>query len=143
MSDHGQKSKPTSYDELFPGRFLKAGLLKDKHHTLQISAVDRESFPQGKDKRDKVQGVLSFTKTEMQLALNSTNGQCLKGMFGKKVQSWVGKRITIKPDKTKMMGETVDCIRLHGSPDIEKDMKVTISLAMKSDYTVTMVKTSA
>ena len=146
-------SKPQSYDELFPGRFLKAGLFKGKDVTLTIKAVDTESFEQGKDddgneKPDKIQGILSFEETPKQLALNSTNGQCIRAMFGTEVQTdWLGKKVTLSPEKTKMYDqgsgkmETVDCIRIKGSPDIKEAFTVTIKLPRKKDTSRRMALT--
>ena len=37
-------AKPTNYDELYPGRFLKAGLLKNQKVTLTIKDVDLEQL---------------------------------------------------------------------------------------------------
>jgi hypothetical protein len=44
----GERSKPDSYDELFPGRFLKAGLFKGKEVTLRIAEVYQELMPDKK-----------------------------------------------------------------------------------------------
>ncbi len=44
----GQRSKPDSYDELFPGRFLKAGLFKGKEVTLRIVEAYQELMPDKK-----------------------------------------------------------------------------------------------
>jgi hypothetical protein len=134
--------KPVDFDELFPGRFLKAGLLGGKNVTLRITAVDVEPLPQD-DGRDRKRGIISFAKTDMQLVMNSTNGQCLRAMFGRKVQEWVGKSITLRPDRDRFGRETVDCIRIAGSPDIAATMTCEISLPRKKPRTVTLEKTGA
>ncbi len=139
MSDE-QKRKPTNYDELFPGRFLKAGLLQGRPATVTISDVELELLPSDKGK-DRDRGVLSFKGKTMQLVLNSTNGQCIKAMFGKSVQAWVGKRITLVPETAKFGGETVDAIRIKGSPDIEKDIEVEIRMPRKKPRTRKLVRT--
>ena len=147
-------SKPQSYDELFPGRFLKAGLLRGKPFTLTIKAVDTEVFgDQGNDdkgnpKPDKTQGIFTFKETDKQLACNVTNGQCMLAMFGDQVQAdWVGKKITIFPTTVKMYNretrrmEDTACIRLKGSPDIDKDFSVTVRLHKKKPFQMKMEKT--
>jgi hypothetical protein len=131
--------KPVSYDELYPGRFLKAADLKGKIVTVEIASVDREKLVG--DKGEQVRGILSFAKTEKQLALNRTNGECIKGMFGRNPQEWVGKRISIYPAKfTGNLPDVDECIRIHGSPDIAADMTVRVVLPLKRPTTMTMHK---
>ena len=129
--------KPVDWDELYPGRFLKAVDFKGKQVTLKISEVKIEELVG--DKGPQIKGVMSFDRTEKQLALNKTNGICLKEMFGKKVQEWVGKRVTLFPSVWN--GE--DCIRVYGSPDIDADKSISISLPRKRPFEMTMHCTRA
>jgi hypothetical protein len=123
---------PVDWDELYPGRFLKAADLKGKKVTLKISGVKLEELIG--DKGPQVKGLISFDRTEKQLALNKTNGICLKDMFGKKVQEWIGKRVTLFPTTY----NDDDCIRVWGSPDIEADRQVAIQLPRKRPFQMTM-----
>lgn len=125
-------NKPVDWDELYPGRFIKAADLKGKNVTLTIASVDLEEL-EG-DKGKQIKGVVGFDKTEKQLALNKTNGICLKEMFGKKVQQWVGKRVTLMPS----MWNGEDCIRIYGSPDLSEDKEITVSLPRKRPMSMTM-----
>lgn len=127
--------KPVDWDELYPGRFLKAGDFKGKNVTLKISAVKIEELIG--DKGPQIKGVIAFEKTEKQWALNKTNGLCLKAMFGRSVQDWVGKRVTLFPSTWD--GEI--CIRVFGSPEIREDMTVQIALPRKRPFEMTMHKT--
>jgi hypothetical protein len=117
---------PQSYDELFPGRFLKSGLFKGKAVTLTISAVEMEKMPDPDvPGAMKWKVVMAFREREMQLILNKTNGECLKGMWGKRVADWIGKRVTMHVRKVRGIGgQMVDGIRILGSPDIERDIDV-------------------
>jgi len=126
--------KPIDWDELYPGRFLKASDLKGKNVTVKIAAVNIEELVG--DKGPQIKGVIGFEKTEKQWALNKTNGICLKEMFGKKVQEWVGKRVTLM--SAQWDGE--ECLRVFGSPDIDADMDVTIALPRKRPFAMTMHK---
>jgi hypothetical protein len=133
-------AKPTDWDELYDGAFLKAGDLKGRKFTLTIKSVDLYELEgaKGKEKR----GVIAFKETPKLIALNKINGLCLKAMFGRLVQAWVGKRVTIFPDVVKeagaMQGEP--CIRLWGSPEIAHDTDVTIQLRKRKPYFLTMHK---
>jgi len=126
--------KPVDWEQMYPGRFIKAADFKGEKVTLQIAAVDLEEL-EG-DKGKQIKGVIRFERTEKAFALNKTNGICLKAMFGKKVQEWVGKRITLFP--TTYGGD--DCIRVYGSPDIEKELEVVIALPRKRPFNMTMHK---
>ena len=134
MKDEQQKIFPTpvDWDDLYPNRFLKAADLKGKKVTLKISGVKLEELIG--DKGQQVKGLISFDKTEKQLALNKTNGICLKDMFGKKVQEWIGRRVTLFPTTY----NDDDCIRVWGSPDIEAEKAVTIALRRKRPFQMTM-----
>src|SRR5689334_11893046 len=110
--------KPVDWDELYPGRFIKAGDLKGQKVTLTISDVNLERLVG--DKGEQTKGVISFEKTDKSLALNKTNGICLKSMFGRMVQEWIGKRVTLFADTWD--GEL--CIRVWGSPDIPADIEI-------------------
>lgn len=126
--------KPVDWDELYEGRFIKAGDLKGRNVTLTIASVDLETL-EG-DKGPQKKGVVAFEGTEKQFALNKTNGICLKEMFGKKVQGWVGKRVTLMPSTWN--GD--DCIRIYGSPDLGEDKEITVSLPRKRPIPMTMHK---
>ncbi len=125
--------KPVDWDELYPGRFIKAGEFKGKKPTLTIKDVDMASLVSD-DGTEKLKGVLSFVETPKQLPLNKTNGICLKAMFGRKVQEWIGKRVTLFADKWN--GE--EATRVWGSPDIKEEMAVEVKLPRKKPIVMTM-----
>lgn len=131
---------PVDWEEMFPGRFLKGADLRGKRPTLTVSRVVLDEL-EG-DKGKQVKGIVHFEKTDKQLALNKTNGICLKSMFGRNPQDWVGKRITLHAEdwtdpKTR---EKQLVVRVYGSPDIAADMDVAIVLPRKRPYTVTLRK---
>jgi|SRR5690606_2827431 len=125
-------ARPVDFDELYPGRFIKAGDFKGQKVTLKIAMVRVEELVG--DKGPQMKGVIGFERTDKQWALNKTNGLCLKAMFGRKVQEWVGRRVTL-------FASTWDgeqCIRVWGSPELENDMPVTIALPRKRPFEMTM-----
>lgn len=137
-----QKKKPVDFDQMFPGRFLKAGLFLGKTPTFTITSVDIEDLPQDKG-GDRTRGILSFRETQLQLVINRTNGECLKGMFGRAAQEWVGKHVTLctEKDRDPSGGGMVDAIRVLGSPDIEQDMTVEVKLPRRKPKRRTLKKT--
>lgn len=124
--------KPVDFDELYPGRFIKAGELQGKKVTLTIQSVDLDEL-EG-DAGKKIKGIVSFTETGKSLALNKTNGICLRAMFGRKLSDWEGKRVTLFPSTWN--GE--DCIRIWGSPDIAADEEIVVQLPRKKPIKMLM-----
>ena len=137
-----ERKKPVDFDQLFPGRFIKAGLMLGKTPTFTITSVDTEELPQEKG-GDRTRGVLSFRETKLQIVLNRTNGECLKAMFGRSVQDWAGKRVTLCTDKDRdpSGGGMVDCIRVFGSPDIAQDITVEVKLPRRKAKPRTLKRT--
>ncbi len=129
-----QLPSPVDWDQLFPGRFIKAGEFQGKKPTLTIAAVKIDELVG--DKGPQIKGVISFNQTPKHWALNKTNGICLKEMFGRKVQEWVGKRVTLFAG----MWDGEECVRVWGSPDIAADMEVKVALPRKRPFAMTMHK---
>jgi len=129
-------AKPVDFDQLYPGRFIKAGELLGKKVTLTISDVELEGL-MGEDGKEKAKAIVSFKESEKKLVTCKTNGICLKEMFGKSLADWIGRRVTIFPDVWN--GEPA--VRIWGSPDIPADMKVTISLPRRRPFEKVMHKT--
>lgn len=125
------------YDLLFPGRFLKSGQFKGREITLTIHAVRVEELPQENGK-PRGRGVLSFVETKMELVLNRTNGECIKAMFGRETDAWLGKRVTFFPAKIEAFGAHEQAIRVRGSPDIAKDIAVEVQLPRRKPVRVTL-----
>lgn len=126
--------KPVDWDELYPGRFLHAADLKGKKVTVKIADVNIEELVG--DKGPQVKGLMSFEGKDKQFALNKTNGILIKAMFGRKLADWMGKRITLFEDTWD--GEP--CLRVWGSPDIEADLEVLVSLPRKRPFKRTLHK---
>jgi len=130
--------KPKDFDQLYPGRFIKAGELLGKKVTLTIADVELEGL-QGDDGKEKAKAVISFRESDKKMVTCKTNGICIKEMFGKSISEWIGKRITIFPDTWN--GEP--CIRVWGSPDIADDKVVQISLPRRRPFNKTMHRVAA
>jgi len=120
----------TDFDELYPGRFLKAGLFHGKPVTLEIVKVHLEKL-QG-EKGPEKRGILTFRHTEMQLVLNRTNGVCMLEMFGRELPKWVGHKVTLYPGTW----EGKPAIRVYGSPELAEDRELTITLPRRKPMTM-------
>lgn len=134
-----QRKKAVDFDELYPGRFVKAGDLKGRDVHVTITDVSLEELEGSKK---QIKGILTLKETQKELVLNRTNGECIKAMFGRKIADWVGKRITIYP--AKIESELADlAIRVRGSPDIDSDVTFQLALARKRPRAVTLKKTQS
>lgn len=126
--------KPTSYDQLYPGRFIKAVELLGKKVTLTISDIELEDLEGDDGKKTKC--IISFKETPKKMVACKTNGLCIKEMFGKELANWHGKRITIFEDVWN--GEPAT--RVWGSPDIEEEIEVTVALPRRRPFKKVMHK---
>jgi hypothetical protein len=126
------------FDELYPGRFLKAGEFKGRDVNLTITRVQVDELEGNKGKETK--GIITFRETPKQLVLNKTNGLSIKAMFGRAVAEWVGKRVTLYPQKIESDMADV-AIRVRGSPDLEADVEFVLQLPRKAPKQMTMKKT--
>lgn len=134
MNEQRKIPKPTSYDELYPGRFLKAADLLGKKVTLTLADVDLEELEGDDGKKTKC--IISFAGKTKKLVACKTNGLCIKEMFGKDIANWIGKRITLFEDVWN--GEP--CLRVWGSPDIPEEMEVLITLPRRRPFKKTLHK---
>lgn len=126
--------KPVSFDELFPGRFLKAGLFNGKKVTLTIKDIDREEL-EG-DEGKQIKALIFFEETPLALVACKTNGICIKAMFGSSLADWIGKKVTLFPSDWN--GEP--CIRVWGSPDIEANKEIEVKLPRRRPIPMTLHK---
>lgn len=124
--------KPVDFDELFPGRFIKAGELGERQVTLKIASVDMEEL-EG-DAGKKIKGIVCFDGTPKQWVLNRTNATCLREMFGRKIPEWVGKRVTLYAG----VWNSEPCVRVWGSPDIPEDRNIEVALPRRKPIRMTM-----
>jgi ribosomal protein L40E len=114
-----------SYDQLYPGRFLRAGQFLGKPVTLTIKDVMHETLEGDKGKEQKT--IMTFQEKNAAIVLCKLNAICIKAMFGSSIPAWVGKKVMFYPTDTLMpmpsaKGEDRICIRVYGSPDIASDM---------------------
>lgn len=96
-----------NFDDIYStGSHLKAS---DLPHDVQavISGHEVVKFDDG----PKL--VLRFQGKDKTLVLNKTNATMVSEMYGKDVDQWAGKTITIGPDRTNYAGQVVPCIRVR------------------------------
>jgi hypothetical protein len=125
------------FDELYPGRFIKAAMFKGKAVTLTIKEIMREEFPVIQPKpgqsATEFKVVLSFKERDKQIIANKTNCTALMLMFGRNTKEWRGKRVTFFGLKGTWFKRKQEAIRIYGSPDIAADVEVTVRLGQSDE----------
>jgi hypothetical protein len=128
------------FEKLLAGKYLKAALLDGRDWTVTIKGIRREELPKEKGEKDETESkwIIYFTDAKLGWVANRTNATCLAQMFGTDTDSWVGKRVTIYPTKTPK-GEP--CIRVRGSPDLEREVSFEFKLPKQRTQRLTMKRT--
>jgi hypothetical protein len=150
VSDYEQEVEerplPDDYALFFDSRFLKAADLRGTDQTVEIERVKFELMPSMKDHDAKeLKGSLVLKGKRKLLGLNRTNAECVAQMFGRNPKAWAGHKLTIYPTTVKMKkdNEWVEepCIRVRGSPELERDLTFTLRLPRKKPIKTTLKKT--
>lgn len=96
--------------------FLGVIDLEGRPRTATIESFESREFP-AKDRngRDymKKKWVLKLANQPKRWIVNKTNQDAIVFLLGPFLEEWIGKRITLIPDKTQFGGGTVDCIRVR------------------------------
>lgn len=104
----------TDYRSLYDKEYIGSWDIKDKDVTVTITKVVGGNLV-GQGGRKTKKPVVYMKGTEKGFAINATNGKAIASMYGKFVQDWVGKRITLYKSMTRDPsgdGE-VECIRVR------------------------------
>lgn len=131
-------AKGIDFDELFPGRFIKAGDFHGREVTLTIAAVRIEELPSDQGGM-RAKGIIGFDRAKKEWVLNRTNGESLKAMWGRDTGEWIGKRVTLYP--AEFNGDIA--IRVRGSPDLPADLPFELKLPRKRAQRMVLKKTGA
>jgi len=131
-----------NYDQLFAGRFLKAGEFNGKPVTLTIARVYLEDMEQD-DGTEKHQAVVAFKETKRELALNKTNAQMIVAMFGAESDDWIGHKMTLHAERdTSGKSDSGLCIRVLGSPELTSTISMQVKLPRRKAINRKLVPTA-
>jgi hypothetical protein len=124
---------------LFPNNYIAAAEFGGREVTYTIVRVkvdDLEQMNGGKKKK----GIVVVQETEKAWVLNRTNAECMKAMWGRETDAWIGKRVTLwpAPFTDNETGEVKPAIRIRGSPDLDKPITFELKLPRKKPVTLTM-----
>jgi len=120
-----------TFDELYPGKYVKAGDFKDKPATLTVKSVTRPMMSDGSGGESPAVN-MAFEEIEKMLILNKTNAVCFRALWGDDSGDWVGHKITLHPVRDESgMSESGQCIRVKGSPELDKELKFRAHVGLK------------
>ncbi len=130
--------EPRSWEELFPGRFLKHSHVGAGTEVT----IERVYNTTVDDKLAQVARIAPVQGIEQQdWGLNKTNGLCLRAMFGDTIRDWFGKRVYLHESTVEHGREKgKPCIRIAASRDIPSDVKAVIDFHTKriKPFTITI-----
>jgi len=87
--------------------YLKVADLKGRRVDVTIASAEVELI------QDVEKIVLGFEGREKKLILNITNARMIAELLNATdTEVWIGKEITLRPDKTNYQGDLVDCLRV-------------------------------
>lgn len=95
-------------NKAFPTKYVSAGELGQKDHTLTITRVEMETI--GQDDRKPV---VYFANANKGLVLNKTNNNTIMTMYGRDSDGWINKQITIGATWVEFRGDQVLGIRVR------------------------------
>lgn len=133
----------------FLGTYITAAEIIGKSPTLTIGRVVLEkveslnvSDDQGAGKT-KDRWVIYFveSKSERGWLLNRTNAECIKEMWGREVEAWIGHKITLHTTSVRLKGKVEPGIRVKGSPELTEPLTFDLKLPRKKAMPYTLLPT--
>ncbi len=85
---------------------------------VTITGVVKKKIKNAQEKEEH-KPILSLQGYEKKWVCNVTNCTVIANMYGKHVEKWAGKRVTIYPTQTQAFGSMKDCIRVR--PEMPAD----------------------
>jgi hypothetical protein len=99
-----------------PSTGLKAADLEGAEITLTIKSYEGKEFTEKSREGveyQRMKPVFSFNETEKTMVMNKTNLESIAYAYGKEMDDWLGKPVTLYPTITDMNGKKVECIRIR------------------------------
>ena len=92
-------------NEAFPTKYLKAGDLQNRRHTLTIGSVVME---EGIDKP-----IIYFQGAQKGMAVNKTNAMMIAQLYGDNTDNWTGRQVELYTAQVLFEGKFVPAIRVQ------------------------------
>lgn len=121
-----------SYKTLFTGKYLASPDLGKNEPTVKVERIVSELVKDEEKKTERYRWIVFFVGKEKGMLLNRSNAILLAALCkSDKTEDWIGHSFTIGVRPVKMGGETVDGLRVVGSPELSQPLQVEIKLPRK------------
>jgi hypothetical protein len=133
----------------FLGTYITAAELVGKEPTLTISRVTLEKVESmkiaddtgGGKMKDRVIVYFEESKSGRGWLLNRTNAECIKELWGRETDDWIGHKITLHTMPVRVGPKVEPGIRVKGTPEIDKPRTFDLKLPRKKPQPYTLVPT--
>ena len=133
----------------FLGTYITAAELVGKEPTLTISRVTLEKVESlkvnddsgGGKMKDRVIVYFKESRGDRGWLLNRTNAECIKELWGRETDAWVGHKLTLFTTNVRVGPKVEPGIRVKGSPELDKPLTFDLRLPRKKPMPMTLVPT--
>lgn len=133
----------------FLGTYITAAELVGKEPTLTIGRVTLEKVELlkanddsgGGKMKDRVIVYFKESKSDRGWLLNRTNAECIKELWGRETNDWVGHKLTLHTLPVRVGPKVEPGIRIKGTPEIDKPRTFDLRLPRKKPLPVTLLPT--
>lgn len=133
----------------FLGQYISAAELVGKEPTLTIDRAVLEKVEtiklgddDGKSKlKDRIIIYFRESRSDRGWVLNRTNAECLKELWGRETNNWIGHKLTLCVRQVRVGPKMEPGIRVKGSPELEADRVFELKLPKKKPIQTTLVCT--
>jgi hypothetical protein len=99
------------FSEMFDSKYVKAADLKGVDVVVTIQRVEKGSVESTSGKASKA--ICKVAEFEKPVVLNVTNCKRIAKLYGRTVEQWIGKQVTLYTGEAEVGGEIVPCIRVR------------------------------
>lgn len=133
----------------FLGTYITAAELAGREPTLTIGKVALEKVESlkvnddagGGKMKDRIIVYFQESKSERGWLLNRTNAECIKELWGRETNDWIGHKVTLHAIQVRV-GPKMDLgIRVKGSPELDAPRTFDLRLPRKKPVPVTLIPT--
>lgn len=133
----------------FLGQYITAAELVGKSPTLTVEKITLEKVESmkptddegGGKMRDRIVVYFKEARGGRGWLLNRTNAECIKELWGRETDGWLGKRITLHTMNVRVGPKMEPGIRVKGSPDLTEPRTFDLRLPRKKPIKTTLVPT--
>jgi hypothetical protein len=99
------------YSEMFDSKYVKAADLKGVDVVVTIENVTKGAVESTSGKASKA--ICKVAEFEKPIVLNVTNCKRISKLYGRTVEQWIGKQVTLYTCEAEVNGDVMPCIRVR------------------------------